>query len=42
MDEKSIKLTQTGTLLIRNIAMCFDEYMANKGRKKPFKNYLVS
>lgn len=27
VSEKKIKVTPTGTLLIRNIAMCFDEYM---------------
>lgn len=27
ISEKKIKVTPTGTLLIRNIAMCFDEYM---------------
>ena len=33
-DEK-ISVTPTGTLLIRNIAMCFDEYMKfNIGEKK--------
>lgn len=32
-----LEVTQTGTLLIRNIAMCFDEYMAKfKGVKNSF------
>ena len=32
---EKISVTQTGTLLIRNIAMCFDEYMKkNSGDKK--------
>lgn len=33
VDDSSIKVTPTGTLLIRNIAMCFDEYMEGKGEK---------
>lgn len=37
IDENFIKVNQTGTLLIRNIAMCFDEYMIKfKGKKQSF------
>lgn len=34
VSDKEIKVTPTGTLLIRNIAMCFDEYMVNDGSKR--------
>ncbi|NLK66047.1 MAG: oxygen-independent coproporphyrinogen III oxidase [Campylobacteraceae bacterium] len=33
VSDKEIRVTPTGTLLIRNISMCFDEYMAGKGEK---------
>ena len=37
MDEKKIECSQTGTLLIRNIAMAFDAYMhQHKASKKTF------
>jgi len=37
MNEKKIECSQTGTLLIRNIAMAFDAYMQqHKGSKKTF------
>jgi len=34
MDEKHIECSQTGTLLIRNIAMPFDAYMKNHAASK--------
>ena len=37
VDNEKIKVNETGTLLIRNIAMCFDEYMIKfKGVKNSF------
>ncbi|MSN96370.1 oxygen-independent coproporphyrinogen III oxidase [Campylobacter sp. FMV-PI01] len=33
VSEKCIEITQTGTLLIRNIAMCFDEYMKENEKR---------
>ncbi len=35
-DEKLIKINETGVLLIRNIAMCFDAYFRNCENKKVF------
>lgn len=34
LDENSIKLNETGILLIRNIAMCFDAYLRNISEDK--------
>ena len=34
VSDEAIKVTPTGTLLIRNIAMCFDEYMKNIKNKR--------
>ena len=37
IDSQKIEINQTGMLLIRNIAMCFDEYMAKfKGVNNSF------
>ncbi|CZE47398.1 oxygen-independent coproporphyrinogen III oxidase [Campylobacter geochelonis] len=36
ISKEDIKVTPTGTLLIRNIAMCFDEYMKNISGEKRF------
>ncbi|HEF1384446.1 TPA: coproporphyrinogen III oxidase, partial [Campylobacter jejuni] len=33
-DENFIKVNETGVLLIRNIAMCFDAYMKNISEDK--------
>lgn len=34
VSDEAIKVTPTGTLLIRNISMCFDEYMKNIKNKR--------
>ncbi|MCW4449401.1 coproporphyrinogen III oxidase, partial [Campylobacter jejuni] len=35
-DENFIKVNETGVLLIRNIAMCFDAYMKNISEDKKY------
>ncbi|HEY4468163.1 MAG TPA: oxygen-independent coproporphyrinogen III oxidase [Klebsiella sp.] len=40
MDEKSIKVTPKGRLLIRNICMCFDAYLRQKARMQQFSRVI--